>query len=176
MNTEATIHPLQPAHLAALLAIQAACHGPACREGAAVMARRLNAAPDTVWGASTPAGTLQAYLLACVAPAGRLVPLHGDFDAPSAAADTLYLHDLAVHPQAAGRGLGPALVRYALDTAARRGLRRAALVALPGALGFWQRLGWAPATAPDAATARLLAAYGDGAVGLTREWPAPTNP
>ncbi|WP_259043780.1 GNAT family N-acetyltransferase [Chromobacterium alkanivorans] len=80
------------------------------------------------------------------------------------AADTLFIHDLALHPDARGHGLGPRLVQTVLGQGRRRGLRQARLVAVQGAARYWRRFGY-QACARDDYTRRT---YGESAVGMQR--------
>ena len=86
----------------------------------------------------------------------------------AAQADSLYLHDLAVHPDAAGLGLGPRLVRHAWAHAAQAGWRHSTLVSVQSSVGFWERQGYA-ATQPDGAEQQArLATYPGRSVYMIR--------
>lgn len=154
-----------PADVPAVMAVQAACYGDALLEPEAVVQARVAASPDTCWVASR--GTeLCAYLAAYRSRLGAVTRLHGPFR-PASDADTLYLHDLAVHPRAHGAGVGGRLVDAVLAQGRRDGLSWSALVAVQGALSFWQRLGWSLAD-PAADAGPVLAAYGGDARYLVR--------
>ncbi|ARU05853.1 hypothetical protein CCO03_15260 [Comamonas serinivorans] len=75
-------------------------------------------------------------------------------------ADTLYLHDLALQPQARGSGLARRLVREVLAAGQARGLRTAALIAIQGSVPFWQAQGFAGVAPDSAELARKLRSYG----------------
>ncbi len=157
--------PLQPADVPQLLDLQAACYGGDLLESAAVYARRLNSPAQCGLAMRDEQGALRAYLAAYWSVRGAVTPLHGDY-ALHAHADTLYLHDLAVHPSHAGQGLAQALLSEAWAQAEARGVHHAALVSVQGTAGFWQRQGFAPASATEA-----LDSYGAGAVYMVRELP-----
>src|SRR3990167_8330312 len=89
--------------------------------------------------------------------------------------DTLYLHDMAVLPALAGRGLARALLEPLWHQAIARGLRRSALVSVQGSQGFWERHGYAAQPLHDAAQRQRLAAYGEGAVYMVRGLEATLN-
>jgi predicted N-acetyltransferase YhbS len=152
--------PMAEADLAAVLDVQAACYPPALQEAADVVRARLRASPDTVLVARDARGVC-AYLFAYPSRLGRVTPLGGAFALP-AAPDTLYLHDLAVAPRAAGQGVARRLVADLLARAG--GLRHSALVSVQDTRPFWASLGYAPA-AGDAAT---LATYPPDAVYMTK--------
>jgi GNAT superfamily N-acetyltransferase len=127
--------------LDAVLAVQAACYPPSMQEPAGVVLARLRAAPATTL-VLLDAGGICAYVFAYPSLLGRITPLHAAF-APAPDTDTLYVHDLAVHPRAHGMGLGRRLARSLFDTGRGQGLRHCALVAVLDARPFWESLGFA---------------------------------
>ena len=150
--------------LPGLLAVQHACYGEGFVEGAEVFARRI-ASPAQCSLVLEDGGLVCAYLAAYDSVLGKVTPLHGDFEAVPQP-DTLYLHDMAVLPQLAGRGLARALLEP---------LRRSALVSVQGSQGFWERHGYAAQPLHDAAQRQRLAAYGVGAVYMVRGLEATLN-
>lgn len=152
--------------LDAVLAIQLACYGAGFVESGELIARRLDAAPQTGWVAEHE-GSVRAYLAGYPSVAGKLTPLHGDFEV-AMAADALYLHDLAVHPDASGLGLGPRLVRHAWAHAAQAGWRHSTLVSVQSSVGFWERQGYVPAEPAGLAQQARLATYPGASVYMIR--------
>lgn len=152
--------------LDAVLAIQLACYGAGFVEDGALIARRLAAASETGWVAGH-AGKVKAYLAASPSVAGKLTALHGEFEV-AADADTLYLHDLAVHPAASGLGLGPRLVRHAWAHAAKAGWRQSTLVSVQASVGFWERQGYAAMQPADPAQQARLATYPGTSIYMAR--------
>ena len=170
------LRPLRPADVPGLLAVQRACYGDGLIEGAAVFARRLAGAAQCslalVRGADGAEGSLVAYLAAYRSVLGHITPLQGDFCAvPGTAADTLYLHDMAVLPAFHGQGLARRLLAAAWQGARADGLRHAALVSVQGTQAYWARQGFAVRALAGAAQRQRLAGYGDGAVYMVREGP-----
>lgn len=161
-----TVQALAAQHLPGLIAVQRACYGAAFVESEAVFARRL-ASPAQCSLVLAHGARVDAYLAAYDSVQGAVTPLHGDFEVAERP-DTLYLHDLAVLPGQAGRGLARALLEPLWAQARARGLRRSALVAVQGSLGFWQRHGYAVAPLHAPAQQARLAGYGEGALYLTR--------
>lgn len=152
--------------LEAVLAIQLACYGAGFVEDGVLIARRLAASPHTGWVAEH-GGAVRAYLAAYPSQRGKLTPLHGDFEvAPDA--DALYLHDLAVHPEASGLGLGPRLVRHAWAHALRAGWRHSTLVSVQASVGFWERQGYAATVPADDLQQARLATYPGHSVYMAR--------
>lgn len=162
------IRPMGEDQLAAVLAVQAACYPPPMQETAAVVLARLRAAPATTLVACH-GDAVCAYLFAYPSLLGRVTALDAPF-MPAAEPDTLYLHDLAVAPQALGRGLARRLVRQLLDAAAGQGLRHAALVSVQDTRRFWEGLGFEvdAGRASCAALATALATYPGSALYMTK--------
>ena len=152
--------------LPGLLAVQHACYGEGFVESAEVFARRL-ANPAQCSLVLKDGGRVCAYLAAYDSMLGKVTPLHGDFEVVPQP-DTLYLHDMAVLPPLAGRGLARALLDPLWRQAQARGLRQSALVSVQGSQGFWERHGYAAQPLHDAAQRQRLAAYGVGAVYMVR--------
>ena len=80
--------------------------------------------------------------------------------------DCLYLHDVAVRPDARGKGAARTLLRR-LDALARDiGMPRIALIAIPGTARFWRGLGFVVVEDPDPALSGD--GYGAGAARMER--------
>ncbi|MBN9408725.1 MAG: GNAT family N-acetyltransferase [Burkholderiales bacterium] len=159
------LHTLAPHHLPGLLAVQLACYGAGFIETSDVFARRI-ASPLGCSRVLMRDGLVLAYLAAYRSRLGKVTPLHGDFETVETP-DTLYLHDMAVHPEQAGLGLARRLVDAVLAVARAERLPHAALVAVQGAQGYWARHGFVAARLPEAGQRARLAAYGDDAVYMT---------
>lgn len=159
------VRPLALADLPGLLDVQLACYGAGYIESAEVFARRL-ASPANCSLVLLRDGRVAAYLAAYRSQIGKVTPLHGDFAAVDATdgPDTLYLHDMAVHPDHAGQGLASALLAPLWQQAQAEGLRHSALVAVQGAQGYWARHGYAAQQVADAVQQQRLASYGPDAV------------
>jgi ribosomal protein S18 acetylase RimI-like enzyme len=155
---------MRDADLHAVLAVQAACYPPSMQEPAAVVLARLRAAPATALVA-VDAGGVCAYVFAYRSRLGRITALHAGFD-PAPDADTLYIHDLAVHPRAHGQGLGRRLAQALFEHARGQGLRHGALVAVLDAQRFWEGLGFAVRDAEQGGA--VLASYPGTAVYMSR--------
>ncbi|QBE67516.1 GNAT family N-acetyltransferase [Pseudoduganella lutea] len=159
---------LRAGDLPALLAIQQACYGAAYIESAQVYARRL-ASPvncSRVWERD---GQVCAYLAAYRSLLGKVTPLHGDFGVPHGAADTLYVHDMAVLPSCAGQGIARALLESVWEEGRAAGLRHSALVSVQDSRAYWERCGYDARAPSGQADLARLASYGDGAIYMVRE-------
>ncbi len=174
------LRPLAPTDLPGLMAVQRACYGDGFIEDEAVFARRLASAahcslalvraqeprPQPGQECAAPEQVV-AYLAAYRSRLGRVTPLQGGFHG-GPGADALYLHDMAVAPAWAGRGLAQALLSVAGQRARDEGLRHSALVSVQGTQGFWERQGYAVQALADADQQRHLDSYGVGAVYMVR--------
>lgn len=133
--------------LPAVETIAATVH-PAFPEDAAVFAERLRLYPD---GArlfehgGQPAG----YLLSHPWRYGQVPALNSALGQIPAAADTYYLHDLALLNAARGTGAAAMIVGDILRHARQQGFATVSLVAVNGSLPFWYKHGFRAVTVPD---------------------------
>ena len=156
------LRPLGVVDVDAVLRIQQQCYGAGFAEPREVFARRLQTASHCSW-AAVQGGELMAYLAAYWSQPGAITPLNGDF-ADYADASVLYLHDMAVAPAAAGRGLARRMVEQARALARQRGIGRTALVSVQGSQAYWERQGYAVEIVKNAAQQQHLSTYGRGAL------------
>ena len=163
-----TIQSLGADDIDAVLAIQSQCYGHDILEPRAVYERRLRACGHCCLGAARN-GRLQAYLAAYWSRPGAVTPLHGDF-AHHADASVLYLHDMAVAPEAKGQGAARALLAAARNLARQRLIRRTALVSVQASQAYWQGLGYAVEPVTDTLQQQHLRTYGAEAVYMAGEF------
>lgn len=88
-------------------------------------------------------------------------PLNTLLGAIPPAADALYLHDLALLPEARGSGAGTAVIEILLAEAASLDLALCCLVAVNGSIPYWSRHGFV--VRESVALQAKLASYGDDA-------------
>ena len=160
------VRPLQLADLPAVMEIQRLCYGDAYVEGRALFARRL-ASPANCSLVALHGDAVVAYLAAYWSVVGKVTPLHGDFEA-CPQPDTLYLHDMAVHPAQAGQGLARRLLASLWQQAARRGMRYSALVSVQGSQDYWCRQGYSVHALQNPLQQQCLESYGSEAVYMLR--------
>lgn len=151
-----------PEDLPAVGRVAAAVH-PDYPEDDAVFAERLALFPDGC-RVAVRAGRIVGYAFFHPGVVGSPPPLNTLLGALPAAADCLYIHDVALTADARGAGLGAALLEIAAAVAAARGLPTLALTATPAAAGYWRGAGFADRSAASEA----LAAYGDGMAYMVR--------
>ena len=156
------LRPMALADLPAVLDVQRACYPGDFLEDAATFTQRLQS-PGNLSCVATQDGVVCAYLAAYRSRPGKLTPLNGGFDTV-AQPDTLYLHDLAVAPQAAGQGLAQRLVSHLWARAAEERLQHSALVSVQGSQLYWERQGYKAESVANAAQQQHLASYGEGAL------------
>ncbi|GLK49420.1 acetyltransferase [Brevundimonas intermedia] len=109
----------------------------------------------------------KGYLIAYPWRADSAPPLNTVIEGLPADPDLIYLHDLAVHPQARGGGVTRAVIERLADQAAEDGWPAVALVAVNDAVDFWSRHGFAERETPGMAA--KLASYGSDARYMMRD-------
>ena len=169
-STHLEIRPLQADDLAAVLAIQLRCHDSTRIESAQSFDAKRRASPTSCFMARLE-GQSVGYLVAIPVKAGQPPPLNASTCPVPRDADALYLHDLAVHPDARGAGVAVALVRAFFDVLGRQGFSQACLTAVNGSTAFWQRQGFRDAELDAAAGG--MGSYGDGARYMSLLQPGP---
>jgi GNAT superfamily N-acetyltransferase len=106
------------------------------------------------------------YRIAYPSRRGSIPPLNSRLSVLPADADILYLHDLALRPEARGAGHAQADVEALIDQARIDGWPAVALVAVNDAQPFWTRRGFVADASPDVRA--KLATYGPDAVYMVR--------
>lgn len=164
---EIMIRPMKISDLPAVLQIQTHCYPPELIESEAALASRHALAPESCWVAAHR--TVLGYLFSHPWQGEHAPALDTPLTALPQDADTLFIHDLALHPQGRGQGLAPKLIDAAFQTARRQGLRYSRLVAVQGASHFWSRHGYRTQDALKAGDY-----YGEGAKVMGRTLEAAT--
>jgi GNAT superfamily N-acetyltransferase len=82
-------------------------------------------------------------------------------------ATTYYVHDVALLPEARGKGYAKSIGAWLVAHAAQSGLPNLSLVAVNGSQPFWERLGFRVAVIPGLES--KLLSYGRDAVLMVRE-------
>ncbi|MCX9155023.1 GNAT family N-acetyltransferase [Niveibacterium sp. 24ML] len=154
------VRPMTPGDLDPVFDLQCRAHTPDYHESRAALASRFARGRKHCFVAELGHHAV-AYLLAHPW-AGDPPVLHHPLPA-AVQAEHLFLHDLAVLPEARGAGAAAALIAALEKQGRRDGFGEIRLVALVNAVGFWQRLGWKPLPG-----ARLDRSYGVGARVKTR--------
>ena len=156
------LRALGVADVDAVLRIQAQCYGADFVEPRDVFTRRLQTTEHCSW-AAMQGNEVLAYLAAYWSRPGAITPLNGDFG-EYADASVLYLHDMAVSTEAAGKGVAKRMVEAAKQQARARGVQRTALVSVQGSQHYWERQGYKVEPVTNAAQQQHLASYGEAAL------------
>ena len=164
-----TLTALTLKDLDAVLSIQTGCYDPFFHESAAAFRAKLLASPDTHWLCRRE-GIPLGYLVTLPVAEGKLPALDADTVIMTDKPEWLYVHDLAVLPEARSLGLGRRFMAEAERVAGAKGLRGLALVAVQGAEGYWAKAGFGVKTGVSAELAAKLASFGDGAVYMERRF------
>jgi GNAT superfamily N-acetyltransferase len=108
------------------------------------------------------------YLIAYPSRRGAIPPLNSRMAALYPDADVLYLHDLALRPEARGGGHAQTAIETLINQAQGDGWPAIALVAVNDAEAFWARHGFVVDPPPDARA--KLAGYGPDARYMLRRF------
>ena len=103
-------------------------------------------------------GPARGYLIAYPWRAESAPPLNTVIEGLPAEPALIYLHDLALHPEARGGGVTGRIIERLAEQAAEDSWPAIALVAVNDAVGFWSRHGFVEQ--PAEAMAAKLASYG----------------
>ncbi|SPU54994.1 Predicted acetyltransferase [Brevundimonas vesicularis] len=127
-------------------------------EDRACFQNRLALYPRGCFVLAESEGAARGYLIAYPWKAESAPPLNTEIEGLPAEPDLIYLHDLALHPEARGGGVTGAIVERLAEQATEDGWPAVALVAVNDAVGFWSRHGFVEQ--PAEAMAAKLASYG----------------
>jgi GNAT superfamily N-acetyltransferase len=136
-------------------------------EERACFAERLALFPGGCFVLAAPDG-IMGYLIAYPWTPGAIPPLNSLLGSLPATAEAVYLHDLALHPDAREHGAARPMIERLADTLRLLGTRQIALVAVNASVPFWQKMGFAPVHGDPALTAKLQS-YGSDATYMTRQ-------
>jgi len=161
-RTERTVSPLEwrpmrPDDLDAVVEI-ARLSFPDHFEDRTCFQNRLALYPRGCFVLAASEGAARGYLIAYPWRVDAAPPLNTVIEGLPAEAEVIYLHDLALHPQARGVGATAEIVRRLAEQATEDGWPAVALVAVNDAAGFWARHGFETRTPPGLAA--KLAGYG----------------
>ena len=135
-------------------------------EGYDCFEERQRLAPEGCFVLSSEAGEIRGYLVAYPYRRYGAPPLNSLIGKIAEDANTLYLHDLALHPQTRGGGYTRAVVERLAEQAKAAGWPQISLVAVNNAGDFWARMGFV-SQSPEG-MAEKLATYGEDALYMER--------
>jgi len=135
--------PMKEAHLPQVWELQCLAYAPEFHESEATFRAKRAAWPDCCW-VLVQDGQVLAYLFAQEGRLGHPPCLHSE-GRELGERDCFHLHDLAIHPDFRGQGLGRPLIDGGLAEGRRRGLSWASLVAVQQSVAFWVKQGFGEA-------------------------------
>lgn len=141
---------------------------PGYPESVAVPAERLSLYPAGCLIAENGQGAVLGYAVSHPGQLGRPPALDSLLGRISPDADCLYLHDVALLPEARGLGLGESLVDLLRALGARSGFTLLALTAVNHSTPYWRRRGFSDYSGDEMLAAKL-ASYGGDAVYMISE-------
>jgi GNAT superfamily N-acetyltransferase len=156
------------ADLPAVDAIARTVH-PAFPEDVAVFAERLAFCPEACRMAEDVQRRPVGYAVAYPYPYARTPQLDVLLGRLPEGCDALYLHDVALLPDARGAGLGRSFLAHAEGVAVRLGLRALTLTAVYDAARYWGALGFRRLDDVPPELAAKLAGYGPGACYMVKD-------
>ncbi len=145
MPTQFLIRPMLASDLDAVLALQCAIYPPHYHEPRTVFASKLALGAEFCFAVRRE-NHLMGYLFAHPWQSSEPPALFAAIEQIPNGADSLFIHDMALHPDCRGRSLGRQLLRASLAAAAASGLTCSTLVAVQDAAQFWLRQGYQPCT------------------------------
>ena len=160
------IRLMQIADLSAVVRLQDHCYADEFYESPQVVAKRLMLYPQSCWLACYQ-DKVWGYLFSYPSRLGQINPLGAEFGQYEQA-NCLYLHDMAVSPDARGQGVATALLQQALTYASTLGLPYAALVAVQNSAAFWQQQQFSAVDSLSVPASLALTSYGEDAIYLAR--------
>jgi GNAT superfamily N-acetyltransferase len=141
---------------------------PAYPESEEVPAERLALFPAGCLIAEGALAEVLGYVVSHPGRLGRPPALDSRLGELPSDADCLYLHDVALLPEARGLGLGESLVDLLRALGIRSGFKVLALTAVNRSTSYWRHRGFSDYSG-DGILAAKLASYGDGAVYMISE-------
>ena len=160
MQAVVDIRTMADADLPDVLAIQAFCYTELTPESRQSLHAKLKASRSTCQVASLHGHTV-GYLIALPWESSHPPALDAQTCRLPSSPSCLYLHDLAVMPDARRSGAGRVLVEAFLTRLKRMGLGRASLVAVQNSAPYWERHGFRAVPQAGQLKARL-STYGLG--------------
>ncbi|GBG16011.1 GNAT family acetyltransferase [Novimethylophilus kurashikiensis] len=161
MEQKTIVRAMQAEDMAIVLDIQSCCYDETKLESRQSFLAKLEASPTTCFIALV-AGNPAGYLVAVPDKAGSPPPLHSlNYSVPPDA-NALYLHDLAVHPEARGAGVGVALIEAYFQAIKQSKAQFACLTSVNDSSFFWERYGFQRAALANSDSGDI-ATYGKGA-------------
>ena len=121
--------------------IQDACYPAEAREQVETLQCHWQVAPQFCFVAET-GGKVIAYFFAHPWPKRVPPPIDTHYSEIPKNADSMFIHDLALLPEARGTGLATLLVKHLFEVSSLAGFSHHSLISVQGTLHFWKKLGF----------------------------------
>ncbi|MFQ6372205.1 GNAT family N-acetyltransferase [Shewanella sp. YIC-542] len=154
------IRAIKPGDWPVIAAVQKQCYHDLAPEPLAALQNKWQLSPESCFVMELR-DKVQGYCLAHPWKLQQPPALYSMLE-PCPDADTLYLHDIAVSPEARGHGFATQAFRRLVQFALQRQLPTLSLVAVQGASDYWKMLGFSPCDIE-----KSLASYTDDACYMT---------
>ncbi|EJF89422.1 GNAT family N-acetyltransferase [Bartonella tamiae] len=151
--------------LADICQIASLCH-PNFPEDTDVLEEKIRLSPQTCFVYQTKTN-IAGYILAHPYKYGEIPALNVFLNKLPDDADSLYIHDLAIMPEARITGLGYQAAQIMVDSARQKKLLSLSLVAVNGSEGFWKKQNFS-VVEPSEQLKEKLRTYGNDALYMQR--------
>ncbi|CAI3950887.1 Ribosomal protein S18 acetylase RimI and related acetyltransferases (RimI) (PDB:1GHE) [Commensalibacter communis] len=155
------IYPATDRELDNILEIQDLCYHEIEPESPEVIASKIYTSPDTCFIAKDNQ-SIRGYLLSLPSSLGNPPQLHSNTQTTEPNPNCLYLHDLAIHPNARGMGVGKLLIQHFAKIALQKQFEHASLISIQNSVPFWEKYGFKVVSA-DSYLQKKLKTYGENA-------------
>lgn len=166
-QTQNTLRLMTESDLPAVMAIQASSYPQRYIEGLATFRSKLKLNPTGCWVACLDQA-VRGYLVTVHSDEHHFPSLNVDAVVAPEHPSMLFIHDLALMPDARGQGLSERLLLCALEHARSCALNTIALVAVQGTERFWTRQGFQTCTPRHPVMQQRLASFGADALFMMR--------
>lgn len=157
-----TIRPAQEGDVVAIVALQKRCYREVFHESEQAFLSKIKGSKGFCWIVEGQDKVL-AYLMSVPAKTPYIPCLHMENYQQPEGADILYLHDMAITPQARGQGLKRRLLDKVLVHAHQVHFRQVILIAVQNSVPVWEKEGFSVVDANSLGLEKVLQSYGSDA-------------
>ena len=136
-----SVRKIYAAHWNRISLIQDLCYPAEAREQVETLQCHWQVAPGFCFVASENEKVV-AYLLAHPWQIRVQPPINRHYTNTGIVTNTIFIHDLALHPAIRGKGVGRVLVQQLFEVAAANGYQHFSLISVQGTVGFWAKYGF----------------------------------
>jgi len=162
------LRPIIPYDWTAILQIQELAYTKIAPETIETLQSKEKISPNTCWVIELE-GNVAGYLLAHPWSSRKPLPLDFEIKSIPHNADTLYIHDLALHPDVQQSGIGSKCIDFALQEAQKQGFKKTALISVQDSSSFWEKAGYQIVSNLSLSSQESFQAYGSDAVYMEKD-------